>query len=173
MSPYTTQETWAKYGFITTPLKKMVLSLMSGGQEKYLVTSKLKIHGRASGKDWEYDYTPSEKSLLTWAQEENLPLAYGCNGKGTCRTCKVSLEEEELLACQLPLDQIKNTIWEEAGGVAPLKAIVINEKVPTKAPAIRNGIRSFKRGNNRQSNIIGKNAKPATTAMCNPDIATR
>lgn len=30
-------------------------------------------------------------------------------------------------------DQIKNTIWEEAGGVAPLKAIVINEKVPTKA----------------------------------------
>lgn len=30
-------------------------------------------------------------------------------------------------------DQIMSTIWSEAGGVAPLKAIVINEEVPTKA----------------------------------------
>ena len=30
-------------------------------------------------------------------------------------------------------DQIMSTIWDEAGGVAPLKSIVINEEVPTKA----------------------------------------
>lgn len=30
-------------------------------------------------------------------------------------------------------DQIINAVWAEAGGVAPLKAIVINEEAPTKA----------------------------------------
>lgn len=30
-------------------------------------------------------------------------------------------------------DQIISTVWAEAGGVAPLKAIVVNEEAPTKA----------------------------------------
>ena len=37
-------------------------------------------------------------------------------------------------------DQIIATVWAEAGGVAPLKAIVINEDTPTKARMLANEV---------------------------------
>lgn len=58
----------------------------------------IKVKGLASGKEWSYEYDPSEldEDLLKWLRKHDVTVASSCDGEGVCRKCSI---QNDWLTC--------------------------------------------------------------------------
>ena len=72
---------------------------------------KVEITGRASQTKKSYLWQSGDKdNLLEYLRDLNLPVASSCYGEGVCKKCKLIINGEEKLSCQISMQDFSDSV---------------------------------------------------------------
>lgn len=71
---------------------------------------KITVKGRASEKVLLEESLTSKDNinLMEYLRAKNIPIASACFGDGVCQKCKITLNQNTVLSCQLMLSDLTN-----------------------------------------------------------------